>query len=111
MQAFVRVLDQQVADRKAASLGLGSKPLGQLCRDDHGAADAIVALPDLVGRLRQAAMQMSRCVRRSAPRVGRPLDDGKDRALASVLVKQRSQPAAGGFGRWTTRGSYSGAEA
>src|SRR4029079_19198323 len=52
-QAVVRVLDQQVADREPAFLGLGGEPLCQLGRDDDGASDAIVALPYLVGGLRQ----------------------------------------------------------
>ena len=34
-QAFVCVLDQQVADREATPLGLGGKPVGQLGRDDN----------------------------------------------------------------------------
>jgi hypothetical protein len=50
-QAFLRVLDQQVADRQATLLGPGGQPFGQHGRHDHRTADAIVTLPRLVRRL------------------------------------------------------------
>jgi hypothetical protein len=53
-QAFFCVLDQPFADRNATPLDLGGEPLREFGRDDNGATDAVVALPYLVGRLRQA---------------------------------------------------------
>src|SRR5690242_1137205 len=63
-QAFLGVFDEQFADRQFPPLGLGGEPLGQRDRHDHGAADAIVALPRLVRRLRHAPSFPARC---SAP--------------------------------------------
>ena len=53
-QAFVRVFDEQVADRETSPLGFGGEPFGQFGRQDDGATDAIVAFPHLIGGLRQA---------------------------------------------------------
>src|SRR5262249_13995842 len=63
------VFDKEVADGETSPLRLRCEPLGQFGRQDNRATDAIVALPDLVGCLRQALSSRPRCGT-TAPRAG-----------------------------------------
>src|SRR5262249_1229878 len=53
-QAFVCIFDQQIADRKPTPLGFCCESLRQLGRNNHRATDTVVALPHIIGRVRQA---------------------------------------------------------
>src|SRR5271169_7069425 len=76
VQAVLRVLDQQITERKTELFGPGREPLGQPGRQDERAAYAVVALPHLVGHLRHVLSSPGPCSPRpgAAPRSGARCD-------------------------------------
>ena len=108
-QAFLRILDQQVADGKATTLGLGGEPLRQLRRHDHRPADAVISFPHLAGQLRHAhsfppPWRSARPARRNGAGCGRSAGRGSSGWGNPVPSRARrpAADAAAGSGRRRT---------